>query len=131
MKGVVGAAIGFFLTGDPNWVFAGGFAAVVGHCYPIFHRFKGGKGVATATGVLLFTVPIVALIDIVIWAVLARITKTASVSSLVVMGPPRSIITTVVSCGSEPMGARCGIGRTKSRGRRVSRRFRNPPRIVL
>lgn len=86
MKGVVGAAIGFFLTADPNWGFAGGFAAVVGHCYPIFHRFKGGKGVATATGVLLFTVPIVALIDAVTWAVFARVTKTASISSLVVMG---------------------------------------------
>lgn len=86
MKGVVGAALGFFLTGDPNWGFAGGFAAVVGHCYPIFHRFKGGKGVATATGVLLFAAPLVAVIDAVIWAVLARLTKTASLSSLVVMG---------------------------------------------
>ena len=86
MKGVVGAAIGFFLTGDPNWGFAGGFAAVVGHCYPIFHRFRGGKGVATATGVLVFTVPIVALIDAVLWAGIAKITKTASLSSLVVMG---------------------------------------------
>lgn len=85
MKGVIGAAIGFFLTGDPNWGFAGGFAAVVGHCYPLFHRFKGGKGVATAGGVLLFTVPIVALINVALWAILARITKTASVSSLVVM----------------------------------------------
>ncbi len=86
MKGVVGAAIGLFLTGDPNWGFAGGFAAVVGHCYPIFHRFRGGKGVATATGVLLFMDPIVALIDAVLWAVLAKATKTASISSLVVMG---------------------------------------------
>lgn len=86
MKGVVGAALGFFLTGDPNWGFAGGFAAVVGHCYPIFHRFKGGKGVATATGVLLFAAPLVAVIDAAIWAVLARLTKTASLSSLVVMG---------------------------------------------
>lgn len=86
MKGVVGAAIGFFLTGDPNWGFAGGLAAVVGHCYPVFHKFRGGKGVATATGVLLFTVPLAALIDAVLWAVLARITKTASLSSLAVMG---------------------------------------------
>lgn len=86
MKGVVGAAIGFFFTGDPNWGFAGGFAAVVGHCYPVFHRFKGGKGVATASGVLLFTAPLVALVDVALWGVLVRLTKTASISSLVVMG---------------------------------------------
>lgn len=89
MKGVVGAAMGMVASGiaDPQiqWAFVGGLAAVVGHCYPVFHRFKGGKGVATSAGVLLFTLPIVALIDIVTWAVLAKMTKTASISSLTVM----------------------------------------------
>lgn len=87
LKGTVGAAMGMIAsaTADPmvHWAFLAGLAAVVGHCYPIFHRFRGGKGVATAGGVLLFTVPLVALINAVAWAVIVKFTKTASIGSLV------------------------------------------------
>ena len=58
---------------------------MVGHCYPLFHRFKGGKGVATGLGAVIFTVPLVALIDLVVWGVTARLTKIASLSSLIVV----------------------------------------------
>lgn len=89
MKGVIAAAMGMIAAGstDPtvHWAFLAGLAAVVGHCYPIFHRFKGGKGVATGLGVLFFTVPLVAVIDVVAWAILVRLTKTASISSLIVV----------------------------------------------
>ena len=93
LKGVIGAAMGWVAagaaSGDPNplgpWVFAAGFAAVIGHCYPIFHRFKGGKGVATGFGVLIFTMPLVAVIIGVAWAILTKITKTASISSMIVV----------------------------------------------
>lgn len=89
LKGVVAAAMGMVASGvaDPQvqWAFAAGFAAVLGHCYPIFHRFRGGKGVATAAGLLMFTLPLVGLIDAALWALMARLTKTASISSLVVM----------------------------------------------
>ena len=95
LKGTVGAAMGWVASGvaDPSavadpmgrWAFAAGFAAVVGHCYPIFHRFKGGKGVATGAGVLLFTVPLAAVIELVLWGVIVKLTKTASIGSLVIM----------------------------------------------
>jgi len=94
LKGVIGASMGFVAGGLvatmpsnelSHWAFAAGFAAVLGHCYPVFHRFKGGKGVATGFGVVIFTVWQVAAITIVIWAVLARFTKIASVSSLIVI----------------------------------------------
>lgn len=89
MKGVVGAAMGMVASGvaDPMgpWAFAAGFAAVVGHCYPIFHRFKGGKGVATGLGVLIFTMPLVAVITGLGWGVLTKLTKTASISSMIVV----------------------------------------------
>lgn len=89
LKGVVAAAMGMVASGvaDPkiHWAFAAGLAAVIGHCYPVFHKFKGGKGVATAAGFLLFTLPLVALIDAALWVVTAKMTKTASISSLVVM----------------------------------------------
>lgn len=89
MKGVIAAAMGMIAAGSTDstvrWAFLAGFAAAVGHCYPAFHRFKGGKGVATGLGVLMFTVPIVALIDVVAWVILVRLTKTASVSSLILV----------------------------------------------
>jgi glycerol-3-phosphate acyltransferase PlsY len=89
MKGVVGAAMGMIASGTANpqseWAFLAGLAAVVGHCYPVFHRFKGGKGVATGLGVLMFTVPVVALIALAGWVLLLRVTKTASISSLIVV----------------------------------------------
>jgi glycerol-3-phosphate acyltransferase PlsY len=89
IKGVIGAAMGMVASGvaDPQiqWAFLAGFAAVVGHCYPIFHRFKGGKGVATGLGVLFFTVPIVGVIVVVSWLILVRLTNTASISSLIVV----------------------------------------------
>jgi glycerol-3-phosphate acyltransferase PlsY len=94
LKGVIGASLGFVAGGLvatmpsnelSHWAFAAGFAAVLGHCYPVFHRFKGGKGVATGFGVVIFTVWQVAAITIVIWVVLARFTKIASVSSLIVI----------------------------------------------
>jgi glycerol-3-phosphate acyltransferase PlsY len=89
LKGVIGAAMGMLAAGstDPtvHWAFAAGLAAVVGHCYPVFHRFKGGRGVATGFGVLLFTIPIVALIDITVWGLLAKFTKVAAAASMAVV----------------------------------------------
>jgi glycerol-3-phosphate acyltransferase PlsY len=89
LKGTVGAAMGMVASGvmDPmvHWAFAAGLAAMLGHCYPVFHRFKGGKGVATGGGVLLFTVPLVALIQIAIWGIVVKVTRTASIASLVIV----------------------------------------------
>lgn len=89
LKGVVGAAMGLIAAGtvdfQDEWVFLAGLAAVVGHCFPVFHRFRGGKGVATGLGVLFFTVPLVGLIVVVAWAILVKLTETPSISSLIVV----------------------------------------------
>jgi glycerol-3-phosphate acyltransferase PlsY len=89
IKGVLAAAIGTFVVDDgpaiSAWTFATGLAAVIGHCYPLYHRFKGGKGVATGGGVLIFAVPLVGLILVLIWAVVARLTRVASIASLTVL----------------------------------------------
>jgi len=86
LKGTIAAAMGMIASGVPDaqvqWAFAAGFLAVVGHCYPVFHRFKGGKGVATGGGVLLFTAPLVMLIELIIWGVIVKLTKTASIGSM-------------------------------------------------
>ncbi|MGH3649889.1 MAG: glycerol-3-phosphate 1-O-acyltransferase PlsY [Acidimicrobiia bacterium] len=89
LKGVIGVAMGMIASGlaDPqiHWAFLAGLAAVIGHCYPVFHRFKGGKGVATGLGILFFTVPLTAVIVVTLWLVILKVTKTASISSLIVI----------------------------------------------
>lgn len=89
LKGTVAAAMGTIASGTANpmshWALLAGLAAVLGHCYPVFHRFKGGKGVATAGGVLLWVVPLVAIVNAVIWAVVVKLTKVASIGSLIII----------------------------------------------
>jgi len=51
-----------------------GFAAVVGHCYPVWHGFRGGKGAATAVGALLVIEPLVILPMLLIWLTVLTIT---------------------------------------------------------
>jgi acyl phosphate:glycerol-3-phosphate acyltransferase len=87
LKGVVGAYLGMLASGSPtsHWMWAAGLAAVVGHCYPVFHRFKGGKGVATGFGVVLFADPALGLGLLAGWVVLAKLTRTASLASLAVV----------------------------------------------
>lgn len=83
-KGVVAAAIGDLWVGEALG-FAAGFAAVFGHCFPIWHRFRGGKGVATGVGVLLWMEPLVGVAFGVAWAVLAFGFKIASLASLILV----------------------------------------------
>jgi glycerol-3-phosphate acyltransferase PlsY len=87
LKGVIATALGWLAAGGGDvanqpLVWAAGFLAVVGHAFPIFHRFKGGKGVATGGGVLFFAVPLVAVAIGIVWAVVAKAWKVASVASL-------------------------------------------------
>ena len=58
-------------------------AALVGHMWPLFFGFKGGKGVATALGVLLALSPVTALVCAAIWLVMAFGFKVSSLAALV------------------------------------------------
>lgn len=60
-----------------------GFGAFVGHIYPVWLRFKGGKGVATYLGVLAGVAPLVALIFAAIWISIAYLTRYSSLSALI------------------------------------------------
>jgi glycerol-3-phosphate acyltransferase PlsY len=69
---------------------AAGVAAVVGHIFPVWLSFKGGKGVATALGVFLALAPLAALCAVGVFIVVFAITRYVSLASILaaVMMPP-------------------------------------------
>ena len=69
-------------SGDPNLALWGLPAAVLGHTYPLFAKFKGGKGVATAMGGLLGVMPGCLLIGLVRWGVIFVTTRYVAVASI-------------------------------------------------
>jgi len=83
-KAVAAAALGDLVVGEAVG-FAAGAAAVVGHCFPIWHGFRGGKGVSTAAGMTFWLEPLLGLAMLVTWSGLVAATKRASVASLVVV----------------------------------------------
>ena len=60
-----------------------GLAAFLGHLWPVFFRFQGGKGVATAAGVLMAINPLLGLAVLASWALVAVFTRYASLASIV------------------------------------------------
>lgn len=68
---------------DPWIPLAVGAAAIVGHVFSIFVRFRGGKGVATAAGVVLALAPAPLLLSFVLWAAIVRFTGYVSLGSMV------------------------------------------------
>ena len=83
-KGLAAAALADVWLGEPT-AFAAGLAAVAGHIFPVWHRFHGGKGVATAIGAALWLAPLVGLVLGAGWILVVVTTKTASLASLGVM----------------------------------------------
>lgn len=85
LKGVAAAAFGEVVGGTELMGFAAGGMAVAGHCFPVWHRFKGGKGVATTVGVLLWTIPWLGLGLALIWAAIIGATRVSSFGSLTIV----------------------------------------------
>ena len=84
LKGLGAAAIGSIVGGETIG-FACALAAVVGHVFPVWHGFRGGRGVATAIGAAVWLEPVYGLLLAVGWAATVAVTKTASIASLVAM----------------------------------------------
>lgn len=80
-KGAAAAGLGW-LVGSHGLGVACGLAAVVGHVAPIRRRFRGGKGVATAVGMLLVVYPLLALVAIGVFALACAATRIVSVGSI-------------------------------------------------
>lgn len=66
-----------------DWfVVAGGLLAVAGHTFSVFLKFKGGRGVATALGVIIGLAPVIAATALGLWAVIVALTRYISVGSM-------------------------------------------------
>jgi glycerol-3-phosphate acyltransferase PlsY len=80
-KGAIASGVGLAVAGRGG-AFALGVAAVLGHMFPVTRRFKGGKGVATAGGMLVVLYPLIVVVLGAVWFLVARVLKLASVGSL-------------------------------------------------
>jgi glycerol-3-phosphate acyltransferase PlsY len=81
-KGFVPAFVAGRAFHEPWAAAACGLAAVLGHCFPAWLRFRGGKGVATGLGVALALAPIAAACGAAVWLLLYKLLRISSVGSL-------------------------------------------------
>lgn len=89
LKGMIAVGLFYFLpyylTNElerTNFMMGLGLAAVIGHIFPVFANFKGGKGVATLLGMLIAVQPIVALCCIGVFLLVLFLTRYVSLSSI-------------------------------------------------
>jgi glycerol-3-phosphate acyltransferase PlsY len=82
-KGVAAVVLMRLVTANPAWAAAAGMLSVMGHCYPVWLSFQGGKGVATAGGAFgaIALAPIAAVGGI--WLALVGATRVVSLSSVI------------------------------------------------
>jgi len=85
LKGVLAALIGKWMGGQTGAIVAG-TCAVIGHNWPIYFGFRGGKGVATCIGIGLVTYPLFGLLGVLVGTPVMLISKYVSLGSLTGIG---------------------------------------------
>jgi glycerol-3-phosphate acyltransferase PlsY len=83
LKGVLPVVIACYLDLGIAWLAATAFAAFLGHLYPVFFDFKGGKGVATALGGFLALSPALAGIILLSWLIVFLVSRISSLSAII------------------------------------------------
>lgn len=89
VKGFAASAVGYWgitllYSGEYALLmaFTCGLACMLGHCWPVFFQFRGGKGVAISVGIFALCCPIAIIIGLIVFAILLIITKMISVGSI-------------------------------------------------
>ncbi|MCB9833396.1 MAG: glycerol-3-phosphate 1-O-acyltransferase PlsY [Planctomycetes bacterium] len=88
LKGLIGTAGPWLLVADPRWrelplPVVAGLLVILGHVFPFYLRFRGGKGVATGSGVLFALAPTTGAGALVIWYLCLRASRMVSLASVV------------------------------------------------
>ena len=82
LKGVIPVILACTLVGNEIWIAVVAFVTFLGHLFPVFLRFRGGKGVATALGVFLVIAPLVVPFSIIIFVLVVMKWRYVSLGSL-------------------------------------------------
>ncbi len=95
IKGATPSLLGWFILGErfslgANRIglYVGAISVIIGHIFPVFLRFKGGKGIASSIGVCFVINPIVTLISFVVGVIFIIITKVGSITSFIIICVP-------------------------------------------
>ncbi len=86
LKGAVPVLLILSVSGDLKMAALGGLLSVLGHNYPVFLGFRGGKGVATSLGVLLAFDPLIGGLTLLLWLLSAFLFRYSSLSALIAFG---------------------------------------------
>ncbi len=81
MKAVISVTLSMLICGI-DVAYIAGIACMIGHCFPVFYKFRGGKGFATAAGMVLAAEPLVFLICLIIFVLIVVATKFISAGSI-------------------------------------------------
>jgi len=89
-KGTAAVLLVRLVTADPRYAAAAGLTAVLGHVFPLFSGFRGGKGVATAVGAFLALAPLATVICLTVFLLIVAVSRYVSLGSVVaiVLLPP-------------------------------------------
>ena len=107
-KGLFVVMIARYLNGDSNVIAITGLLSIVGHCYPIWLGFRGGKGVATGLGVFLGFHPLVGAMVCLVWLVTAFLFRFSSLAAIIsytsapilfalIISPPLPVLTVITA----------------------------------
>lgn len=98
LKGAIPCLLGWWLLGEPYklgldrlGLYIGALSVIVGHIFPVFLKFKGGKGIASSIGICLIANPIVTLIAFAVGSAFIVITKMGSITSFIIISIPLAL----------------------------------------
>jgi glycerol-3-phosphate acyltransferase PlsY len=102
-KGAIPALVGLYLWDDSGAAAAGAAAAIVGHIWPVFAGFRGGRGVATAFGGILVLAPVLAVVFLVLGLLVVVATRYMSLMSILVTPIAALILIVTAAAGWTPV----------------------------